>query len=79
VIPNIKQKLAAERVTVIAVARRESLLGQRVLGIVVDSPTRAQIGKRTQFTTTFNNGDEFQTFLVKTQPDVDTAVKEATR
>jgi putative tricarboxylic transport membrane protein len=50
---------------------------QKVLGKMVESPTWKQIAERSQFTTTFMIGDEFQTFLAKTQADVKAALKDA--
>jgi putative tricarboxylic transport membrane protein len=50
---------------------------QKALGEMVKSPTWNQIAERSQFTTTFMIGDEFQTFLAKTQADVKAALEEA--
>lgn len=50
---------------------------QKALAKMVESPTWKQIAERSQFTTTFMIGDEFQTFLAKTQADVKTALKAA--
>jgi putative tricarboxylic transport membrane protein len=50
---------------------------QKALGKMVESPTWKQIAERSQFTTTFMIGDEFQTFLAKTQADVKAALEEA--
>jgi putative tricarboxylic transport membrane protein len=50
---------------------------QKVLGTMVQTPTWKQIADKSQFTTTFMVGDEFQTFLAKTQADVKTALEEA--
>jgi putative tricarboxylic transport membrane protein len=44
---------------------------------MVQTPTWKQIADKSQFTTTFMVGDEFQTFLAKTQADVKTALEEA--
>jgi putative tricarboxylic transport membrane protein len=44
---------------------------------MVKSSTWNQIAERSQFTTTFMIGDEFQTFLAKTQADVKAALEEA--
>jgi putative tricarboxylic transport membrane protein len=52
---------------------------QQALGKMVATPTWTQIAERSQFTTTFMIGDEFQTFLAKTQSDVDTALKGTAR
>lgn len=52
---------------------------QRVLGQMVQTPTWNQIAERNQFTTTFMVGDEFATFLGKTQADVQTALADAAR
>ncbi len=41
------------------------------------SATWKQIAQRSQFTTTFMVGDEFQAFLAKTQADVKAALDEA--
>jgi putative tricarboxylic transport membrane protein len=50
---------------------------QKVLGEMVKSPAWKQIAERSQFTTTFMVGDEFQSFLAKTQADVKAALEEA--
>jgi putative tricarboxylic transport membrane protein len=50
---------------------------QQALGDMVASPTWNQIAERSQFTTTFMTGDEFQTFLAETQADVEAALNEA--
>jgi putative tricarboxylic transport membrane protein len=50
---------------------------QKALGQMVESPTWKQIAERSQFTTTFMVGDEFQTFLAKTQADVKAALQGA--
>jgi putative tricarboxylic transport membrane protein len=50
---------------------------QNVIGKMVETPTWKQIAERSQFTTTFMIGAEFQTFLAKTQADVKAALKEA--
>jgi putative tricarboxylic transport membrane protein len=50
---------------------------QEALAKMVVSPTWKQIAEKSQFTTTFMIGDEFQTFLAKTQADVKAALKEA--
>jgi putative tricarboxylic transport membrane protein len=50
---------------------------QKALGKMVESPTWKQIAQRSQFTTTFMIGDEFRTFLAKTQADVKAALQEA--
>lgn len=52
---------------------------QKVLGEMVASPTWKQIAERSQFTTTFMTGEQFQTFLGKTQADVKTALASADR
>jgi putative tricarboxylic transport membrane protein len=52
---------------------------QKALGEMVESPTWKQIAEDRQFTTTFMVGDEFQTFLAKTQSDVTAALKAAGR
>jgi putative tricarboxylic transport membrane protein len=52
---------------------------QKQLGKMVESPTWKQIAERSQFTTTFMIGDEFQTFLAETQADVKAALKDAGR
>ncbi|WP_231743153.1 tripartite tricarboxylate transporter substrate binding protein [Mycobacterium sp. GA-2829] len=50
---------------------------QKVLGEMVASPTWQQIAAQKQFTTTFQTGAEFETFLAETQEDVKTALAEA--
>ena len=50
---------------------------QKALRQMVGSPTWRQIAQRSQFTTTFMVGDEFQAFLAKTQPAVKAALKAA--
>jgi putative tricarboxylic transport membrane protein len=50
---------------------------QKALGEMVETPTWKQIAERSQFTTTFMIGDEFQTFLAKTQADVKAALQAA--
>jgi putative tricarboxylic transport membrane protein len=52
---------------------------QKVLGTMVQSAAWKQIADRSQFTTTFMIGDEFHTFLAKTQADVKTALEGAGR
>jgi putative tricarboxylic transport membrane protein len=52
---------------------------QTALARMVESPTWKQIAERSKFTTTFMVGDEFQTFLAKTQEDVKTALQAAAR
>ncbi|BBY29006.1 tripartite tricarboxylate transporter substrate binding protein [Mycolicibacterium sediminis] len=52
---------------------------QRVLGEMVLTPTWRDIAERSQFTTTFMVGDEFQTFLAETQADVAAAIAEERR
>jgi putative tricarboxylic transport membrane protein len=52
---------------------------QKALGKMVDSPTWKQVAERSQFTTTFMIGDEFQSFLAKTQADVKVALEEAAK
>lgn len=47
---------------------------QKALGEMVAAPTWKQIAERSQFTTTFMIGDEFQAFLAKTQADVKAAL-----
>ena len=47
---------------------------QNALPKMVESPTWKQIAKDRQFTTTFMIGDEFQTFLEKTQADLKAAL-----
>lgn len=50
---------------------------QKALGDMVNTPTWKQIAERSQFTTTFMIGDEFQAFLAETQADVEAALDEA--
>jgi putative tricarboxylic transport membrane protein len=50
---------------------------QKALGMMAASPTWKQAAERSQFTITFMTGDEFQTFLAKTQADVKAALKDA--
>lgn len=50
---------------------------QTALARMVESPTWKQTAERSQFTTTFMVGDELQTFLAKTQEDVQTALESA--
>jgi putative tricarboxylic transport membrane protein len=50
---------------------------QKVLGQMVESPTWKQLAEQSQFATTFMIGDEFQTFLAKTQADLKAALKDA--
>ena len=50
---------------------------QKALADMVNTPTWKQIADRSQFTTTFMIGDEFQAFLAKTQADLKTALAEA--
>lgn len=50
---------------------------QKALGQMVETPTWKQIAERSQFTTTFMVGDEFQAFLAKTQADVKAALQAA--
>jgi putative tricarboxylic transport membrane protein len=52
---------------------------QTALARMVESPTWKRIAERSKFTTTFMVGDEFQTFLAKTQEDVKTALQAAAR
>jgi putative tricarboxylic transport membrane protein len=49
---------------------------QKVLGQMVETPTWKQIAERSQFTTTFMIGDEFQSFLAKSEADVKAALAE---
>ena len=51
----------------------------RVLGEMVLTPTWRDIAERSQFTTTFMVGDEFQNFLAETQADVAAAIAEERR
>ncbi len=50
---------------------------QTALGRMVTSPTWQQTAEKSQFTTTFMTGAEYQTFLTKTQADVAAALHEA--
>jgi putative tricarboxylic transport membrane protein len=52
---------------------------QTVLGEMVQSQAWKQIAQRSQFTTTFMIGDEFQVFLAKAQADVKAALEQATK
>ena len=52
---------------------------QKALGEMVKTPTWKQIAERRQFTTTFMIGDEFATFLAKTQADVKAALEQAAK
>ena len=52
---------------------------RKALATMVESPMWAQIAKRRHFTTTFMTGDALQTYLAKTQADVDAALREARR
>jgi putative tricarboxylic transport membrane protein len=52
---------------------------QKALDEMVKTPTWKQIAERSQFTTTFMTGDEFATFLAKTQADVKTALEQAAK
>lgn len=52
---------------------------QTALAKMVETPTWKTIAERSKFTTTFMIGDEFQTFLAKTQGDVATALQAAAR
>ncbi|GAA1463228.1 tripartite tricarboxylate transporter substrate binding protein [Williamsia maris] len=47
---------------------------QKALGDMVRAPAWTTIAQRSQFTTTFSTGDEFQKFLVSTQADVKAAL-----
>ena len=46
---------------------------------MVQSPTWKQTAEERQFTTTFMIGDELQTFLAKTQADVNAALEQAAK
>lgn len=50
---------------------------QKALAEMVESPTWKQIAERSQFTTTFMTGDDFQNFLAEAQADVKAALEEA--
>lgn len=50
---------------------------REALGRMVQSPTWMRITEQRRFTTTFMVGEEFQTFLAKTQSDVATALEQA--
>ena len=50
---------------------------QEALGQMVKSPVWEQIAQRSHLTTTFMIGEEFQTFLAKTQADLEAALKGA--
>ena len=52
---------------------------QKALDEMVKTPTWKQIAERSQFTTTFMIGDEFATFLAKTQADVKAALEQAAK
>ena len=52
---------------------------KKALKRMVESPTWKQTAERSQFTTTFMTGDEFQTFLSGTQADVKAALQAAGR
>jgi putative tricarboxylic transport membrane protein len=52
---------------------------QKALDEMVKTPTWKQIAERRQFTTTFMIGDEFATFLAKTQADVKAALEQAAK
>jgi putative tricarboxylic transport membrane protein len=52
---------------------------QQALEKMVASATWQQIAQRSQFTTTFMIGDEFENFLTETQADVEEALAEAGR
>ena len=52
---------------------------QKALDEMVKTPTWKQIAARRQFTTTFMIGDEFATFLAKTQADVKAALEQAAK
>jgi putative tricarboxylic transport membrane protein len=52
---------------------------QQALAKMVDTPTWKDIAERSQFTTTFMVGEEFQTFLAETQADVEGALQAARR
>lgn len=52
---------------------------QTALARMVETPTWEQIAARSKFTTTFMVGDEFQTFLAKTQEDVETGLQAGPR
>lgn len=52
---------------------------QKALGEMVQSPTWKLTAERSQFTTTFMIGDEFQTFLAKTQADVNAALEQVAK
>jgi putative tricarboxylic transport membrane protein len=49
---------------------------QKALGKMVESPAWKQIAERNQFTTTFMIGDEFGSFLTKTQAEVKAALSD---
>jgi putative tricarboxylic transport membrane protein len=50
---------------------------QKALGKMVDSSAWMQIAERSQFTTTYMVGDEFRSFLAKTQADLKAALNTA--
>jgi putative tricarboxylic transport membrane protein len=52
---------------------------RQALAKMVDTPTWKDIAQRSQFTTTFMVGEEFQTFLAQTQADVEAALQAARR
>ena len=52
---------------------------QQALAKMVDTSTWKDIAERSQFTTTFMVGEEFQTFLAETQADVAAALQAARR
>ena len=52
---------------------------QQALAKMVDTATWKDIADRSQFTTTFMVGEEFQTFLAETQADVAAAIAEERR
>jgi putative tricarboxylic transport membrane protein len=49
---------------------------KKALGEMVESATWKQIAERNQFTTAFLTGDQFQSYLKKTQADVKTALEQ---
>src|SRR4029079_7459715 len=52
---------------------------QKALREMVKTPTWKQIAQRSQFTNTFMIGDEFATYLAKTQADLKAALEEAAK
>ena len=52
---------------------------RQALAKMVDTPTWKDTAERSQFTTTFMVGEEFQTFLAETQADVAAALQAARR